>query len=59
MPVLRELLAVFGVQFDDKALKKADASINNVVGRLQELGGIIAGSAGALIPAAADTGARR
>lgn len=43
--ILRELLAVFGVQFDSSGLKQADSSIAGVVGQLKQLGALVAGSA--------------
>lgn len=36
--ILRELLAIFGIKFDDKGSKKADKSIQNLTGKLNKLG---------------------
>jgi len=40
---LRELLALFGIQMDDKQLKKANKTISATVGRLKTLGGMLVG----------------
>lgn len=44
---LREILARFGIQVDDRKLKKADKSIDNTIGKLGNLG--IAIGAGAIV----------
>ena len=43
MTVLRELLARFGIDVDDKAVKKADVTMNGFIGKLKKFGGMVAG----------------
>jgi hypothetical protein len=45
---LREILASFGFQIDDSGLKKANVGIDNVVSKLTNLKGVLAGALGAL-----------
>ena len=43
MSALREVLARFGVEFDDKELKAGDKAIDGVVSKLADLGKVLAG----------------
>ncbi len=42
---LREVLARFGVSFDDKELKAGDKAVDGLVGKLTSLGGLLVGGA--------------
>lgn len=42
MPALREVFARFGIQFDDKQLKKGDKAVSNVAKNLKRLGATLA-----------------
>jgi len=44
MAALREVLARFGVQFDRRQLDRGNRSIENTLGKLQQLGALVAGS---------------
>lgn len=43
MAALREVLARFGVSFDDRELKKGDKAVDGLSGKLSKLGGLLAG----------------
>jgi hypothetical protein len=43
--IVRELLTIFGVKYDDAGVKKAEASIQNLIGNARVLVGALAGSA--------------
>lgn len=45
MSALREIFARFGVAFEAGPLKEGNASVNGLIGRLQELGEVVAGAA--------------
>lgn len=40
---LREILARFGIQVDDRKLKQADKSVGSMLGKLRDLGGLLVG----------------
>src|SRR5688572_23525187 len=50
--MLRELLAKFGIEVDDGALKKADAGIDKTKGKILDLGELASGLGGAFAGAA-------
>ena len=45
MSALREIFARFGVDFATEGLEKGNAGVNNLTGRLQELGNVLMGGA--------------
>lgn len=45
MAALREVAAIFGVEFDDSKLKAGNASINHGIGLLKAFGALVAGNA--------------
>lgn len=43
MPALRELIASFGIDVDDREVKQADKTMAGFIGKLQAFGGLLAG----------------
>lgn len=43
MTTVRELISRFGVDYDDKGAKRADRSIEGLIGKMRTLGGMLAG----------------